>query len=87
MRSWKEYKEANLKTVIHECEKCNDNRKIAEKFLDNIKEILQKAHEPLEPIDSLSYNKCYEKVLRIDADRHKDGDMSMFEDIRKLRDL
>ena len=33
------------------------------------------------------YNKCYMKVLQNDMKKHKDGDLSMFEDIRTLQDL
>ena len=60
------------------------------RFLNNIKEVLQKAHEPLPPQDFISsthYNKCYDKVLKKDADKYRDRDLSMFVDIWKLNCL
>ena len=46
-----------------------------------VKEVLQNAHEPLPPQDftsSIHYNKCYDKVLRKDADKYMDGDVNVY---------
>ena len=90
-RAWDGYKKADLKLATkRRCETCKTNRQMAERFLDNMKGIIQKVHEPLSPEDfiaSIHYNKCYEKVLENDADKYMDRDLSMFADIRRLNCL
>ena len=69
----------NIRMKNTRCEECETHRHMAERFLNNIKEVLSNALVPLSPQDftsSIHYNKCYDKVLRADADKYMDGDLS-----------
>ena len=72
------------------CVRCEVQQQMAEQFVTNIEKVLQNASEPLEPhdfISSIHYERCYEKVLRADAEKYMDGDLSLFSDIRGLSHL
>ena len=90
-KTLKEFREAKLVTPRYaRCEECEIDRQMTEKFLGNIKTIISRVQEPLDPNDfiaSIHYNKCYLKVLQNDMSKHRDGDLSIFEDIHELRDL
>ena len=90
-KAMKEFRAAKLATPRYvRCEECEVRRQMNEKFLENMKRIIDQVQEPLDPNDfiaSIHYKKYYTKVLQNDMNKHKDGNLSMFEDIRALQDL
>ena len=69
------------------CAECEIQRQMAERFVTNIENVLEGAAEPLDPhnfIASIHYEHYYDKVLKADAERYMDGDLSLFGDIRGL---
>ena len=65
-------------------------RQLAEQYISNVESVLRNALTPLEPDDfvsSIHYKPCYKIVLKADADRYKDGDLTLFDDIRRLSHL
>ena len=72
------------------CETCEMNRQFAEQYLSNVEMVLRRAQEPLPPEDfvsSIHYIPCYEKVIAEDMKRYGEGDLTLFEDIRRLSQL
>ena len=72
------------------CNKREMKRQLAEQYLSNEECVLKNAFSPLRPEDfvsSIHYKPCYKNVLKADADRYKDGDLSLFDDIRQLSHL
>ena len=72
------------------CDRCEMKRQLAEQYISNVESVLRNALTPLEPDDfvsSIHYKPCYKIVLKADADRYKDGDLTLFDDIRRLSHL
>ena len=72
------------------CDRCETQRECAEQFLSNIRGALQRAEKPLEPMDyiaSIHYTPCFKKVIETDIERYGEGDLTLFEDIRRLSEL
>ena len=63
------------KTDVHgrpnRCRDCETQRQIAEEDF----------------LSSIHYNTCYSKIIQADAAKFRDGDLTMFADIRDLSDL
>ena len=77
-------------TSEERCERCEMNRQFAEQYLSNVEMALKRAQEILPPEDfvsSIHYIPCYEKVIAEDMKRHGEGDLTLFEDIRRLSHL
>ena len=77
-------------TSTRRCCLCEVNRQMAEQYLSNVEMVLRRAQKPLPPEDfvsSIHYTPCYEKVIAEDMKRHGEGDLTLFEDIRRLSHL
>ena len=68
-KAMKEFRAVKLATTRYvRCEECEVRRQMNERFLDNMKKIVDQAQEPLEPNDfivSIHYKKCYTKSCKI----------------------
>ena len=83
-------KKVNGPVTTRRCETCEMKRQLAEQFLSNIEMVLRNAQSPLMPkdfISSIHYNPCYKLVIEADLKRYGEGDLTLFDDIRRLSNL
>ena len=63
---------------------------MAEQYLSNVEMVLRNAQSPLAPkdyISSIHYNPCFRIVIEAGLKKYGEGDLTLFEDIRRLSDL
>ena len=83
-------KKVNGPTTTRRCEICEIKRQMAEQYLSNVEMALRNAQSPLKPedfISSIHYNPCFRIVIEADLKRYGEGDLTLFDDIRRLSDL
>ena len=83
-------KKVNGPVTTKRCEICEIKRQMAEQYLSNVEMVLRNAQSPLTPedfISSIHYNPCFRIVIEADLKRYGEGDLTLFDDIRRLSDL
>ena len=83
-------KKTNKPTSLRRCETCEVKRQMADQYLSNVEMVLKRAQKPLPPedfISSIHYTPCFNKVIEADMKRYSEGDLTLFEDIRRLSNL
>ena len=76
--------------MTRRCGRCEMKRQLAEQYLSNVESVLRNAPSPLKPedfISSIHYKPCFRTVIRSDLERYGDGDLTLFDDIRRLSNL
>ena len=80
----------NGPTKTKRCDRCEMKRQLADQYISNVESILKNAPSPLKPEDfvsSIHYKPCFKTVIKADVERYGDGDLTLFDDIRRLGHL
>ena len=83
-------KKTNKLKITRRCEIYDVKRQMAEQYLSNVEMVLKRAQKPLTPedfISSIHYTPCFNKVIEADMKIYGEGDLTLFEDIRRLSNL